>query len=185
MSAVAGCSPLHAIAPKGANMSPKKVKPPEPEWRKTDWDAYTFLARDLDGDIHTVEWTWPGTGNKGNPKKNPSGITGYALRDGVQCRIHLCGHNPCQANWNNNPTKYLPHLPPMHHQFVAWIHGPPESAIAGPAEPIGAPVGDTSSAVATPGPAVTEPLTAVVEVVPTVGEAVPTVVEPVSAVVEH
>ena len=97
----------------------KRKTPDEPE----DPLALTkvgdfFYTRQWTGTIHTVRWL---LGPITSPASSRHGIIGYALRDGTVCRLHLCAHDPCTANWNvTHPWKYLPWEPPEHHRFVSF-----------------------------------------------------------------
>ena len=74
-----------------------------------------FYARAETCTIHKVRW------QDDNVRRNPNGIIVWAEKDGIECRVHLCAHNPCRANFSHHPSKYLPHPPPEHLQFVSFV----------------------------------------------------------------
>ena len=83
-----------------------------------------FHVRDDDGIVHTVQWIFAPV----PPLRRKAGVSGYALVDGEEMRLHVCFHKPCMAR--HHPSKYG-HVPaPMHGRLVATQAPSPITRIA-------------------------------------------------------
>ncbi len=114
------------------------------------------------GNQGQYEWEWLAEPSK--VTKNPSGTTGWGKvcrsntpthPPGTVLRLHLCGHNPCQARWT--ASKYGMAGPPVHMHAIPCM-GPAAAPLlplkaAAPATAVAAaaPGEDTAVAAAAPG----------------------------------
>ena len=91
----------------------------------------TFRARGATGAVHTMQW-FAGVTRR---TTNHNGTTGWArvvesdvLPVGGEHKVHLCAHNPCQAQWDF--SKYGLSALPLHLQKIQEEPAPAEGPIS-------------------------------------------------------